>query len=356
LCAVSVWIAAMLAPVPLRAQSGPADRQALARFQGGSITQDELNKFSSDDLKALELQRLQFEANWQRNRHLVFEANLARLLEDKLFQAEAAKRGITKEQLLEKELQGKVKEPTEDEVKAYYEANRQRINQPLLQISSQISQYLKHESYNRFKAAFVDQLKTAYSATTSLEPLRANVETDGSPSQGPETAPVTLVEFSDFQCPYCTNLSTTLRQIMQRYGPQIRLVFRNFPLTQIHPYAEKAAEAALCAGDQGQFWQMHDLMFQSQGQLEEESLKAKAAQLKLDMDAFNACLTSGKNAGKVKQDLYAGSKLGVEGTPALFINGRFVSGAVPLTEIVKIIDEELKPLTRAAKQSGPESR
>jgi protein-disulfide isomerase len=349
---VIVCIVTVLSPIPLRSQSGSADGQVVARFQGGTITQDELSKFSSDDLEKLELERQQFEANWQRSRHQVFEASLARLLEDKLLQAEAAKRGMTKDQLLEKELQGKVKDPTEEDVKAYYEANKQRINQPLLQISSQIFQYLKSENYNRSKAVLVDQLKGAYGVTATLEPLRSKVETEGSPSEGQATAPVTLVEFSDFQCPYCANLFGTLRQVMQRYGTQVRLVFRNFPLSQIHPYAEKAAEAGLCAADQGQFWSMHDLMFQTQAQLKEEDLKAKAAQLKLNTEIFDACLTSGKNAGKVKQDLYAGSKLGIAGTPALFINGRFVSGAVPLNEIARIIDEELKSSTQQDKQAA----
>ncbi len=340
----------VLVPVRLFSQAAkPAGNAAVAQFQGTVITQDDLEKFAAKDLEDLELQRVQFNASWERNRREVLETSLERLLSEKLLTAEAARRGITEEALLDQELKGKVKDPTEDDVKAFYEANKQRINQPLLQIASQIFSYLKTDNYNKAKAAFVEQLKKQYGASVSLALARQDVATAGSPSQGPASAPVTLVEFSDFQCPYCAKLFTTLHQVLDKYGTQVRLVYRNFPLLQIHPYAEKAAEAGLCAADQGHFWEMHDLMFQTQGQLKEEDLKTKAAQLKLDMESFDSCLDSGQHAEQVKKDLYTGSKLGVTGTPALFINGRFVSGAVPFADIAKVIDEELSAPSRASK-------
>ncbi len=327
----------------------PAGDAAVAQFQGTVITQDDLEKFAAKDLENLELQRVQFNVSWERNRREVLESSLERLLSEKLLKAEAARRGTTEEALLEEELKGKVKDPTEEDVKAFYEANTQRINQPLIQIGSQIYSYLKTENSNKAKAAFVEQLKQQYGATISLAPAWLFVTTTGGPSQGPPAAPVTLVEFSDFQCPYCAKLFTTLHQVLDKYGSQVRLVYRNFPLLQIHPYAEKAAEAGLCAADQGHFWEMHDLMFQTQGQLKEEDLKTKAARLKLNMESFDSCLDSGQHAEQVRQDLYAGSKLGVTGTPALFINGRFVSGAVPFADIAKVIDEELSAPSRASK-------
>ncbi len=340
----------MLIPAFVAAQTGKVPEPAVvARFQGAVITQEELTKFSAADLERLEADRLQFEARMERTRHEILETNLARLLERKLLEAEAAQKGITAAQLLDQALQGKVKEPTDADVNAYYEANKTRINQPLLQIGSQIRQYLKTENYNAAKSAYVDQLKQAWGAAVSLAPLRAKVDTAGSMSIGPATAPVTLVEFSDFQCPYCANFRTTLQQVLEKYGDRVRLVFRNFPLSQIHPFAQKAAEAGLCAGDQGRFWEMHDLMFQTQGQLKEDDLRAKAAQLKLNTETFNSCLASGQNAARVNQDLIAGARLGISGTPGLFINGRFVQGAVPFGNIAKIIDEELKSTTQPVK-------
>jgi protein-disulfide isomerase len=337
------FVLVMVFPWSLLAQAGKdTDPNIVAKIQKVQITRDELLKYAAADLERLDLERMQFEANQERDRHQVMEANLARLLEDKLLGLEAEKRGVSRDQLLQMELQSKVGEPTEADVKAYYEANKQRITQPYVQIASQIYKYLKSENYNRAKANFVDQLKQSHGAATFLEPLRARVEIAGSPSQGPVDAPVTLVEFSDFQCPYCAVEFNTLRQVMSKYGSQVRLVYRNFPLFQIHPNAQKAAEAGLCAADQGHFWEMHDLMFQSQSQLDEVALKAKAAQLKLDPEAFNTCLATAQHADRVRKDLNAGAMLGVSGTPALFINGRFVSGAVPFAQIARIIDEELK--------------
>lgn len=346
----AIVLVLVLIPIRLFSQTAkPAGSGTVAQFQGSVITQDELEKFAAKDLENLDLQRVQFNASWDRNRRAVLESSLERLLSESLLKAEAARRGLAVEALLDEELKGKVKDPTEDDVKAFYEANKQRINQPLIQIGSQVKSYLKTENYNQAKAAFVEQLKKQYGATISLAPERQDVATAGSPSHGPGSAPVTLVEFSDFQCPYCARFFSTLRQVLDKYGPQVRLIYRNFPLLQIHPYAEKAAEAGLCAADQGHFWDMHDLMFQTQGQLKEEDLKGKAAQLKLNMESFNSCLDSGQHAEQVKQDLYAGSKLGVTGTPALFINGRFVSGAVPFADIAKVIDEELSVPSRATK-------
>jgi protein-disulfide isomerase len=160
--------------------------------------------------------------------------------------------------------------------------------------------------------------------------------------RGDAKAPLTIVEFSDFECPYCSKLFSTLKLVEKNYGEKVRLVYRQFPLAN-HPNAQKAAEAALCANEQGHFWEMHDLMFQEQRALEVPDLKAKAASLKLDAAIFDKCLDSGRHVDRVKQDIMDGSRAGVTGTPAMFINGRFISGAVPYEDLAKIIDAELPP-------------
>jgi protein-disulfide isomerase len=324
----------------------------VAKFNGALITEPELQKAAARDFEQLEMQRLQFQANYDRARHQILETSLSRLLEDKLLEAEAAKRGISRDQLLGAELQGKVKEPAQEDVNAYYAANKDRLNQPLAAIGGQIQQFLKSQNYNSAKAEFIERLKHEYRVTVSLEPLRVNADAAGSPDLGEESAPVTIVEFSDFQCPYCAGLSGTLHRVVEKYSNQVRLVFRNYPLSQIHPNAEQAAEAALCAASQGRFWEMHNLMFAGQAQLNLEGIRAKAAQAQLKMDDFNSCLASGSQAGRVKQDLLAGASLGVSGTPALFINGRFLSGAQPFEEISRIIDEELGPRPKPAKSDS----
>lgn len=169
-----------------------------------------------------------------------------------------------------------------------------------------------------------------------------DVEIAGAPMRGPEDAPVTIVEFSDFQCPYCSRVTPTLERVMNDYDGKVRLAFRQFPLTNIHPMAQKAAEASLCAHEQEKFWAMHDAMFADQGNLGVDALKSKAGELGLDAEQFAACLDSGKYAEEVSSDMKAGQAAGVSGTPAMFINGRFISGAVPYEQVAEVIDDELQ--------------
>ncbi len=180
------------------------------------------------------------------------------------------------------------------------------------------------------------------------EPARIAVETEGRPSRGAADAPVTIVEFSDFECPYCATLFSTLKAIEKNYKDQVRIVYLQFPLSQIHRDAEKAAEASLCANEQNQFWQMHDAMFADQARLGVDDLRRKAAKLSMDMEAFNACLDGNKYASAIREDIAEGVRAGVNGTPAFLVNGRFYSGSRPYDEIQKVIEEELQHA--AAKQ------
>ncbi len=346
-----IGIALVIAASLLSARSGMAgDAKAptddrVAVVNGTAVTEDELLKASAGDLEKLELQRMQFKASLERSHHQILEWNLSRLIESKVLAAEAAKQGMTVEALLAKELAGKVQDPTQVEVNAYYETNRARIGKPMETVSTQIFQYLRTENYNKVKSEYVERLKKDYGVSVYLEPLRAKVEPDGRPSLGPENASVIMIEFADFQCPFCANLSRTLHVVLNNYGKDVRLVYRQFPLSQIHPYAQEAAEASLCADEQGHFWEMHDLMFQDQGQLKEEDLRADATKLSLNTANFDQCLNSHRYASKVQEDLREGASLGVSGTPAIFINGRMLSGAQSYEEITKIIQEELTKKT-----------
>jgi len=154
--------------------------------------------------------------------------------------------------------------------------------------------------------------------------------------------------FTDFQCPYCARVRTTLDQVQERYGDKVRLVVRHFPLAQIHPQAQKAAEASLCANDQGKFWPLYDAMFTNPKALAVDALKAKATELGLDGAAFAGCLDGGKYAAAVQADMKDGMAAGVTGTPAMFVNGRFISGSVPLDQVTAVIDDELRRAAPAA--------
>ena len=180
------------------------------------------------------------------------------------------------------------------------------------------------------------------STAIAQAPPRTDIATAGFPARGPATAPVTIVEFSDFECPFCGRLFPTLKAVENIYLDRVRIVYRQFPLRRIHPLAEKAAEASLCANEQGRFWEMHDSLFGDQEHLTVDALKARAVALKLDTAAFNACLDSGRQAAAIDKDIAEGMNAGVTGTPAMFINGRMLVGAQPFAAIQAIIEEELQ--------------
>jgi protein-disulfide isomerase len=152
---------------------------------------------------------------------------------------------------------------------------------------------------------------------------------------------VTLVEFSDFQCPFCQRVAPTLKQVKEKYGDKVRVVWKDFPLTQIHPQAFKAGEAAHCAADQGKFWEYHDRLFANQQALQPNDLKKHATDLGLDATAFASCLDTSKYGERVRDGVAEGSRLGVNSTPTIYINGRVLSGAQPFETFVSVIDEEL---------------
>ncbi len=324
-----------------------SNSEPMATISGMPITYDELKAAAGAELERLETQRLQFEAHYARSRDEILRKKLDSLVEARLLAAEAARLGITEEDLLAREVENKVTQPTGQDVDGFYEANKKRIQQPKERVQPQIQKYLEQQAYSTARNSYFRELKKKYTVVTYLEPLRSDVQSAGFPSRGSANAKVTLVEFSDFQCTYCRAFYSTLKEILKDYPDTVRVVFRNYPLDSIHPDAQKAAEAALCAGEQKQFWEMHDAIYEDQGNLKVEDLRAKAAKLGLDTSAFNTCLDSGRQAGAVTRDLRDGSALGVSGTPASFINGRFLSGAQPYAELAKVIDEELERLSVA---------
>lgn len=162
--------------------------------------------------------------------------------------------------------------------------------------------------------------------------------TDDDHIRGNPDAKITMIEFSDFECPFCQRHAPTLQAILDQYGDDVRLVYRHFPLTSIHPNAAKAAEASECAGEQGKFWEYHDLLFANQSALQVPSLKQYAGQLGLNQSQFDSCLDSGKYTAKVNAQLQEGQAAGVTGTPGTFVNGELVKGAYPLATFTQIID------------------
>jgi protein-disulfide isomerase len=167
----------------------------------------------------------------------------------------------------------------------------------------------------------------------------AQVEVGNAPRLGPQNAPVQIIEFADYECPYCQKVNDDLARIREQFGSQVSLVYKDFPLP-MHPLAARAAEAAHCAGVQGKFWEFHDSLFQSK-RLQMSDLKQQARTLKLDPVRFDQCLESGEQAAPVKKDSQEGLRLGLQGTPSFFINGHFMSGAIGYPKLRETVLQEL---------------
>ena len=298
------------------------EKKALARVNGAAITEEAV-------LEAIAGQLLKME----RDRHDLIARTVATEVRNALLESEAGKRGVSLEELLEAEVNAKLAEVPAEKVDAFYEARKQQIRAPKEKVEEQIRKFIRYEEY-------MEQLEAAAEIEILTEPFRVEVAAVG-PRKGPADAPVTIVEFSDFECPFCNRVNPSILKIRETYGDKVQLVFRQFPL-EIHQNARKAGEASLCADEQGKFWEMHDGMFAEQKNLASDGLRSIAAKIEdLDAEAFGTCLDSGKFADAVQKDFEEGARAGVASTPAFFINGRYLSGAQPYENFAEVIDDEL---------------
>jgi protein-disulfide isomerase len=259
--------------------------------------------------------------------------------------AEAAKKkNMSPEAFEQAELNARMKPVGEADVVTFYQSNINQMQGRSLEVMAPaIRRYLQDQQTDAARTTLIADLrKSGPEVRVLFDAPRHGIEvSNDDPSLGPASAPVTLVEFSDFQCPFCQRVSPTLKQVKQTYGDKVRVVWKDFPLTQIHPQAFKAGEAAHCASDQGKFWEYHDRLFANQQALQVNDLKKHAADLGLDAAAFDACLDSSKYGERVRDGVAEGSRLGVNSTPTIYINGRVLSGAQPYETFVAVIDEEL---------------
>ena len=271
-------------------------------------------------------------------RRAVIEQRIATLL----ITAEAETTGVDLETLIEQEITAKASAPTDLEIEAWYRANPMRVRGAALdEVREPIRQLLTEERREAARLSYIDRLAAKTGISIALNPPRTMVSEEGRPAKGPADAPVQIVEFSDFECPFCFQANSTIARVLETYGDRIRFVYRNYTLPN-HPNARPAAEAAACAAEQEQFWAYHDQLFANQERLTEADLKQHAAALGLDTDTFNTCFDERRYRADVDADLAAAEAAGVTGTPAFFINGRLVSGAQPFELFRRVIDEELQ--------------
>ena len=319
---------------PLRAEELPA---VVATVQGEPIAAEDLLTVLRGELMRLDLQR-----------HQLLKDKLDDLILQKIFQLEAAKRGMPLEQFLQEEIGAKVSVVTPEQAKAFYEANKNRIKQPFEQVTDQVTAYLQQQGQEQRGKALLQELQPQYQVMVALRAPKVDVPTEGEPALGPAQAPVTIVEFSDFQCPYCRQVQAPLKKILAEYEGKIRLVFRDFPLRNIHPQAQKAAEAAHCAGEQEKYWPYHDKLF-SATNFHMDDLKKFAQELELNLEQFTTCLDSNKHAKGVDADMLDGQNAGVSATPSFFINGYPVSGAASYERLKELVEAALAQVASTQK-------
>ncbi|HEY2940936.1 MAG TPA: thioredoxin domain-containing protein [Vicinamibacteria bacterium] len=342
-------LACALSVVALAATARPAEKSAaprrstvVASVEGVTIDAAELEAAGGARLFTIYTQE------YQLRKQLLDDIITKRLLDK-----EAKTRGISADELSRVEVEGKAQPVTEAEVKAFYDQNKGRFGQTAeADALKQIESGLRQQRINARRTEYVAGLRKAASVKVMLEPPRIKVDPTGGPARGPESAPITIIEYADYQCPYCTRANAALKQVEEHYAGKVRIVFRDFPLTQIHANAAKAAEAGACANEQGKFWPMHDRLFANQTKLAVPDLKQHASELGLDAAAFETCLDSGKHAADVKKSLEEGQRLGLSGTPSFFINGRLLVGAQPYEGFAQVIDEELEQTASAAEPAA----
>ena len=265
--------------------------------------------------------------NVQEQVYALRKRDLELKINDTLLSQEAQKKSITTRALLEAEVSAKLAPVTDAQAQAFYDQNKERISGDFAQTRAQIIQYLKEEKEREATVAFAERLRRASKIEVNLtapEVPSFTIATDDQPVKGNSKALVTIVEFTDFQCPSCARQHPVLERIVSEFGDQLRLVVRDFPLSQ-HAHARKAAEAAEAAREQGKYWEYAALLFRNQSALGVDKLRQYASDLGLDRARFDASLDSGKFAEKVQRDLADGRRLGVNGTPTLYINGKRVS-------------------------------
>lgn len=313
------------------------EAEVLATIDGNSITRGDLQERLGERLSDLEFQ-------YRRQQYQLVETELKNLVQERLLEEEAKARGISKEELITAETKDKI-QVTETDVYQWYLRNKKNLrSQSWQEVFPQIEQSLRRSMQDRLLKDFVKQLEAHREIIYLLEPVRADINIEDALTSDFSDAPITIIEFSDFECPFCRQFTKTLAQVKDNYGKQVRIVYKHYPLN-IHPNAFKAAEASLCAYEQSQFWEMHDLLFAEQDQLGVIALKEKAGRLGLNRTAFDACLDSERPAEKIRLDMQQGNHLGVRGTPTIFINGiPMPSGALPYETVTEVIERELKHL------------
>jgi protein-disulfide isomerase len=346
--------------VAASATAGQAASQVAAKVGARSFSNADLDARIKDDMAALKSRadaaEAQLKAQLDDIRRQVTEQeyNLRKkALTEVLFDMEAQSRGIPRNTLVEQEVTSKGARVTAQEVDSLWEAVKSGARgatkeQMRSQLQTMVIQRKTESELGRYQLALFKKYEVSL---IGLQPVRKMVPIPAdAPVRGPKDAPITIVEFTDYQCPFCQQAQQHVDRVMDVYKDKVRLVYQEFPL-DFHGQAKPAGVAARCAGDQGKFWEMHASLLGTPGTLDGADLEGRARGLGIDTTQFNTCVASGRFDPVIQKAIDNGRAAGVSGTPTFFLNGRTFSGAQPFEVFERMIEEELA-MVPAAKSSN----
>ena len=314
-----------------------ADDVVVMKYEGGTLTAKDLNDQVAPQVKRFAEETLE-----------AYQQTARRALVQKLLEQQAKTEGLTAQQLIEKS--AAPKEVSEKDIDAFFTSRPElkggymnpKTGKKEKVSREEVKKFLVSQSQQSGQQTFIEGLLAKANAKMVLELPRVKVGGDElSPFFGGKDAKVVIHEFSDFECPYCSRGKEIVGQIKSAYGDKVKIVFRHFPLP-MHSNAKPASLAAVCAQEQGKFWEMHDLLFENQRELTAANFDKWATSLSLDMAKFKACQTNPASEKALNKDKEEADKVGVNSTPTFFVNGKRVAGALPFEEFRAMIDSELK--------------
>ncbi|MGH7899092.1 MAG: thioredoxin domain-containing protein [Candidatus Binatia bacterium] len=308
---------------------GFGKKDVAAEIGSKKITVEEIDAQIKSELTRIEGER--YEAR---------KKQLDQMIDDALIEQQAKSLGISKDDLLKREVTDKAKLPSDEDIKATYEKFKGQLG-AFDAVAPRIKDMLGMQATNARRAEFASELRKEAKVSVKLSPPRHVIDTAGGHFSGPADAPIKFIEFSDYQCPFCARSQATVGQVLDKYDGKVLHIFMDFPLSQIHPMAQPASVAARCAEEQGKFAEYHKLLFEHQRELSQDNFKKWAGELSLDRAKFDACMASKKFDETISRQLKAGQAAGINGTPGFFVNGIAIKGAQPLEAFQRVIDDEL---------------
>jgi len=320
------FLLSVLAVLATMGMVAAQDSEVVLEIDGQKVTRSELHQ---QEAGALLQARYDF---YQAEQKAINDLIARRLLDN-----EARREHLSVDELLKREVDRKVMDLTEDQLRTVYDVIAPKDSFEAMR--GKIQESVRAQRLQKARAAYVDSLREKANVLVLLAPPRADFAVGDAARLGPASAPVQLVEFADYECPYCIKVHPDLKKLRAEFGDRISLVYKDFPLP-MHAHAQKAAEAARCAGAQDKFWQYHDQLFSST-HIDVPQLKQFATDLGLDMVRFNNCLDSGQQAAAVQKDAAEAQKIGLSGTPSFFLNGHFFTGALQYEDLRQMVLREL---------------